>query len=206
MKCGIDEAGQGPLAGPVCAAAVILPEDFPRDILGDSKKLTPPMREKAMETIYRGAFAWGIGWASAAEIDRINILKASLLAMKRAFEELAAASVAAGRTLPRGLTAIVDGLYVPDIPIPCRALVKADAQIPEVMAASILAKTARDRMMERYSWLYPDYGYDRHKGYPTRDHLKKIALHGPSPIQRRSFRVKPIQLPLFNPPNQGGSP
>ncbi|MDR0689394.1 MAG: ribonuclease HII [Spirochaetaceae bacterium] len=198
--CGIDEAGRGPLAGPVCAAAVILPENFPREILGDSKKLSPREREGAMSVIYRGAFAWGIGWASAFEIDRINILKASLLAMKRAFEELAAASAG---DLPPGITAIVDGLYVPDIPIPCRALVKADAQVPEVMAASILAKTARDRMMERYSWLYPDYGYDRHKGYPTQDHLKKIALHGPSPIQRRSFRVKPIQLPLFNPPGDG---
>ncbi|MFP3089063.1 ribonuclease HII [Treponema sp. TIM-1] len=203
MICGIDEAGRGPLAGPVCAAAVILPEDFPRDVLGDSKKLSPRQREEAMKIIYRGAFAWGIGWASAFEIDRINILKASLLAMKRAFEELAAASLAA---LPPGLSAIVDGLYVPDIPLPCRALVKADAQVPEVMAASILAKTARDRMMERYSWLYPDYGYDRHKGYPTQDHLKRIAIHGPSPIQRRSFRVKPIQLPLFNHPDQDGGP
>jgi ribonuclease HII len=156
-----------------------------------------------MNLIYRGASAWGIGWASAVEIDRINILKASLLAMKRAFEDLAAASAGG---LPPGLTAVVDGLYVPDIPIPCRALVKADAQVPEVMAASILAKTARDRMMERYSWLYPDYGYDRHKGYPTRDHLERIALHGPSPIQRRSFRVKPIQLSLFNPPGQDGPP
>jgi ribonuclease HII len=185
---------------------VILPEDFPRDILGDSKRLTPRQREGAMETIYRGAFAWGIGWASAFEIDRINILRASLLAMKRAFEELAAASAARGPSLPRGLTAVVDGLYVPDIPIPCRALVKADAQVPEVMAASILAKTARDRMMERYSWLYPDYGYDRHKGYPTRDHLRQLALHGPSPIQRRSFHPKSIQLPLFNPPAEDGSP
>jgi ribonuclease HII len=196
MICGIDEAGRGPLAGPVCAAAVILPSDFPRDILGDSKKLTPRRREEAMKIIYQQAAAWGIGWASAFEIDRINILRASLLAMQRAFEELAAASGTAGAARFQGLIAIVDGLYVPDIPIPCQALVKADARIPEVMAASILAKTARDRMMERYSWLYPDYGYDRHKGYPTQEHLKKIALHGPSPIQRRSFRVKPAGKPL----------
>ncbi|MDR0589832.1 MAG: ribonuclease HII [Spirochaetaceae bacterium] len=206
MICGIDEAGRGPLAGPVCAAAVILPENFPRNILGDSKKLSPRRREEAMTIIYRGAFAWGIGWASAFEIDRINILKASLLAMKRAFEELAAASGTVLAALPPGLSAIVDGLYVPDIPLPCRALVKADAQVPEVMAASILAKTARDRMMERYSWIYPDYGYDRHKGYPTQEHLKRIALHGPSPIQRRSFRVKPVQLPLFNHPPRDGGP
>jgi ribonuclease HII len=203
MICGIDEAGRGPLAGPVCAAAVILPEGFPRDILGDSKKLTPRQREGAMNIIYREAFAWGIGWASAFEIDRINILKASLLAMQRAFEELTATAKA---DLPPGLSVIVDGLYIPDIPLPCRALVKADARIPEVMAASILAKTARDRMMERYSWLYPGYGYERHKGYPTEDHRKSIALHGPSPIQRRTFRVKPLQLPLFTPPNQDGSP
>ncbi|MDR2758427.1 MAG: ribonuclease HII [Spirochaetaceae bacterium] len=206
MICGIDEAGRGPLAGPVCAAAVILPKDFPRNILKDSKKLTPRQREGAMKIIYREAFAWGIGWASAFEIDHINILKASLLAMKRAFEELAAASAVRGPALPPGLSAIVDGLYVPDIPLPCRALVKADAQVPEVMAASILAKTARDRMMERYSWLYPDYGYDRHKGYPTQDHLKRIALYGPSPIQRRSFRVKPLQLSLFNPPAEEDRP
>ncbi|MDR2631636.1 MAG: ribonuclease HII [Spirochaetaceae bacterium] len=191
MLCGIDEAGRGPLAGPVSAAAVILPENFPREILRDSKKLTPRRREEAMKVIYQGAFAWGIGWASAFEIDRINILKASLLAMSRAFEAMAAG----GAALPQGLTAVVDGLHVPDIPLPCRALVKADAQIPEVMAASILAKTARDRMMERYSWLYPDYGYERHKGYPTGEHLKRIALHGPSPIQRRSFRVKPVNEP-----------
>jgi ribonuclease HII len=192
MICGIDEAGRGPLAGPVCAAAVILPEAFPRDMLGDSKQLTLRRREEAKNLIYQGAVAWGIGWASAFEIDRINILRASLLAMERAFEELAAASTATGAALPQGLTAVVDGLFVPDISIPCQALVKADAQIPEVMAASILAKTARDRVMERYSWLYPDYGYERHKGYPTADHRERIARCGPSPIQRLSFRVKPV--------------
>ncbi|GHU80511.1 ribonuclease HII [Spirochaetia bacterium] len=203
MICGLDEAGRGPLAGPVCAAAVVLPPDFPREILGDSKKLSPCRREEAMALIYRGSAAWGIGWASAAEIDRINILQASLLAMKRAFTEMLRAfpglspggpgKSPGSRGLPAdtgGFTAIADGLFVPDIPIPCRALVKADAQIPEVMAASILAKTARDRMMERYSWLYPEYGYDRHKGYPTKAHRELIARYGPSPIQRMSFRVK----------------
>ena len=189
MICGLDEAGRGPLAGPVCAAAVVLSGDFPREVLADSKKLSPRRREEARRLICCRALAWGIGWASPFEIDRINILRASLLAMKRAFEGMTEG--------PEGLTAIVDGLYTPDIPIPCRALVKADAQIPAVMAASILAKTARDRVMERYSWLYPDYGYERHKGYPTREHLERIALHGPSPIQRMSFRVKPVQPLLF---------
>jgi ribonuclease HII len=193
LICGIDEAGRGPLAGPVCAAAVILPDDFPFDILDDSKKLSPLRRETARRRICTGALAWGIGWASAAEIDEINILKASLLAMKRAYEAMGREGLPGqgmDRLLSGGLTAIVDGLYVPDISIPVKALVKADAQIPEVMAASILAKTARDRMMERYSWLYPEYGYEGHKGYPTGDHRERIARYGPSPIQRKSFRVK----------------
>ena len=190
MICGIDEAGRGPLAGPVCAAAVILGRDFPGEILNgeildDSKKLSPGQREKARLLICSGALAWGIGWASAAEIDEINILEASLLAMKRAYEEMASLYEAA---LPQDLRAVVDGLFVPDIPIPAQALVKADAKVPEVMAASILAKTARDRMMLRYSWLYPEYGYETHKGYSTRAHREAIAAYGPSPIQRLNFK------------------
>jgi ribonuclease HII len=192
--CGIDEAGRGPLAGPVCAAAVILPEVFPREVLEDSKKLGAARREEARGIICAGALAWGIGWASAAEIDKINILRASLLAMKRAFEEMRRCF-----TLPRGkIIAVIDGLHVPDIPADCRAMVKADAQVPEVMAASILAKTARDRMMLCYSWLYPEYGYEKHKGYPTREHREAVLKYGPSPIQRMSFmpdltgQVKPV--------------
>jgi ribonuclease HII len=185
MICGFDEAGRGPLAGPVCAAAVILPADFPPDMLDDSKKLNAARREEAMRVIYLRASAWGIGWASPAEIDRLNIHHASLLAMRRAFLEMAAP---AGFPASAALTGIADGKFIPDIPIPCRALVKADAQIPEVMAASILAKTARDRVMERYSWLYPEYGYERHKGYPTKDHRRRLTRYGPSPIQRMSFR------------------
>jgi ribonuclease HII len=191
--CGIDEAGRGPLAGPVCAAAVILPGDFPLDILDDSKKLTPLRREEARRRICATAAAWGIGWASAVEIDEINILRASLLAMKRAYEAMGRDGVP-GRDMnaliSAGLTAITDGLYVPDIAIPVTAMVRADARVPEVMAASILAKTARDRMMERYSWLYPEYGYEGHKGYPTKLHRDRITKSGPSPIQRKSFRVK----------------
>jgi ribonuclease HII len=183
LLCGIDEAGRGPLAGPVCAAAVILPEAFPREALDDSKKLDAVRREEARGIICAGALAWGIGWASAAEIDEINILKASLLAMKRAFEEM----LRRFSLPPEKITAVIDGLYTPDIPVNRRALVKADARVPEVMAASILAKTARDRMMLRYGWLYPEYGYEKHKGYPTREHREAVLQYGPSPIQRMSF-------------------
>ncbi|GHU96291.1 ribonuclease HII [Spirochaetia bacterium] len=193
MVIGIDEAGRGPLAGPVCAAAVILPQDFPIEILNDSKKLTPARRNAARLLICERAIAWGIGWASAAEIDEINILQASLLAMKRSYEEMVsrlAACFPAQAAEAGGLTAVIDGLFAPDIPIPCKPMVKADAQVPEVMAASILAKTARDRMMERYDWFYPEYGYARHKGYPTRAHREAVIKYGPSPIQRMSFTVK----------------
>ena len=190
------------MAGPVCAAAVILPGAdsggaFPLGLLNYSKKLSEVQRERAMRAIYQGALAWGVGWASPAEIDEINILQASLLAMTRAFftmtQSAMARPAASGRdaaAFSAGLEAIVDGRQVPDIPVPCRALVKADSLIPDVMAASILAKTARDRMMIRYSWLYPEYGYEKHKGYPTKEHYARIALHGPSPIQRMSFRWK----------------
>ena len=184
---GLDEAGRGPLAGPVYAAAVILPPDFPVQILGDSKKLDEKKRTEVSAIIQQQAL-WGLASAEASEIDTINILKASLLAMSRAWEALAA--VFSGRP-EAGLCAVADGLYCPVLPIPCRAMVKADAQVPEVMAASILAKTARDRMMERFSWFYPEYGYEKHKGYPTRAHREAIARYGPSPIQRRSFTVKP---------------
>ncbi|WP_010261551.1 ribonuclease HII [Treponema primitia] len=187
MICGLDEAGRGPLAGPVCAAAVVLPGDFNRSILGDSKKLSEKQRETSRPLIMEGALAWGIGWASHEEIDEINILQASLLAMKRAFEAMLAAYPGLDAA---SLEAIVDGLYVPDIPIPCKALVKADGQIPEVMAASILAKTARDREMDRYAKLYPQYGYEKHKGYPTKAHREAVLRFGPSPIQRLKFRVK----------------
>jgi ribonuclease HII len=177
---------------------VVLPVGFPRSILGDSKKLSPAKRETARAAIMEGALGWGIGWASHLEIDEINILRASLLAMRRAFEAMLAAYPAlgggaaeaeGGKAIVDGLTAIVDGLYVPDIPIPCRALVKADASIPEVMAASILAKTERDREMDRYAKLYPQYGYEKHRGYPTKAHREAILRWGPSPIQRLKFRV-----------------
>jgi ribonuclease HII len=183
---GLDEAGRGPLAGPVFAAAVIFINDFPLEILEDSKKLSEIQREKAALIIQNNS-AWGIACTEAAEIDRINILNASLLAMSRAWNALTTAFP----VKETGLSAIVDGLYCPQLSIPCKAIVKADGQIPEVMAASILAKTARDRMMKKFSWFYPEYSYEKHKGYPTKAHREAIARHGPSPIQRRSFTVKP---------------
>ena len=206
MLCGLDEAGRGPLAGPVCAAAVVLGDGFPLRLLDDSKKLKPKQRDDARRVIVERAVAWGVGWATHAEIDTINILQASLLAMRRAFNCLRGVQEHAaggwpekletetpfGRAsavpLPADLTAVADGLYAPELSIPCTALIKADAQVPEVMASSILAKTARDRLMEHYGRLYPVYGYERHKGYPTREHRRLVLVYGPSPIQRTSFR------------------
>ena len=196
LICGIDEAGRGPLAGPVCAAAVILGNGFPLELLSDSKKLSSSKREKAQKIILSKCLFYGIGWASNIEIDEINILKASLLAMKRAFDTMLlqynafsdktfSDSQAAGK-----VHAIIDGLYVPYISAPCRAVVKADSKFPEVMAASILAKTARDRIMDVYSIFYPEYGYEKHKGYPTKAHRLAIAQYGFSPIQRNTFKVK----------------
>jgi len=190
MICGIDEAGRGPLAGPVCAAAVILGDNFRKYLLKDSKKLTASRRDELQRLICVEAVAWGVGWASHTEIDEINILQASLLAMKRAYEEMMNRA-AEKRLLPFGknTTAIVDGLHLPDINIPCTAMVKADAQVPEVMAASILAKTERDTYMEHMAKLYPLYGYESHKGYPTQAHREAVLKHGPSPIQRLTFKV-----------------
>jgi len=204
MICGIDEAGRGPLAGPVCAAAVILgaggeasSDNLPLDILNDSKKLTPSRRKELQCLICKEALAWGIGWASHTEIDSINILQASLLAMKRAYEDMfkraGGLSGADSRANPvlsgENISVIVDGKFIPFINAPCTALVKADATVAQVMAASILAKTFRDSYMEEMALLYPQYGYEKHKGYPTKAHKEAILKYGPSPIQRLSFRV-----------------
>ena len=179
--CGIDEAGRGPLAGPVTAAAVVLPPDFPLEMLRDSKRLTPKARESVLGEMLRRDVPMGIGWSWPEEIDRINILQASLAAMKRAF---AALPVQPDKV-------IVDGLHTPELPgtVEAEALVKADDRIPEVMAASIAAKVVRDRWMVRYSWFEPEYGYEKHKGYPTRAHREACLRLGPSPIQRLSFRI-----------------
>jgi len=191
LICGIDEAGRGPLAGPVCAAAVILNDAFPRERLNDSKKLSEAKREELRMLICENALAWGVGWASHEEIDKINILQASLLAMKRAFNEMRKCkNFKNAGILPENISAIIDGIYVPDIPVPCKAIIKADAKIHEVMAASILAKTARDNYMEEMALLYPQYGYEKHKGYPTKAHRELIKKYGPSPIQRMTFKVR----------------
>ena len=177
--CGIDEAGRGPLAGPVTAAAVILPTDFPVELLADSKRLTPGRRDELRALIVSRAVAWGIGWASHIEIDALNILRASHLAMHRALVA----------TEYRVRRVVVDGSIMPDLGVPGSALVCADATVPAVMAASILAKTARDRWMVRYATIEPWYEFARHKGYPTRLHARLIREYGPSAIQRRSFRT-----------------
>ncbi len=177
LLCGIDEAGRGPLAGPVTAAAVILPPDFPCGILDDSKRLSPPKREAAARIIRERAVAWATGWAWPEEIDRLNIHRATLLAMQRAIYAL---------PLPPDRI-VVDGLFVPHVPIPCLAVVRADRSEPTVMAASILAKTARDRWMVRWSRIEPAWRFEVHKGYGTPQHLELLRRYGPSTIHRRSF-------------------
>ncbi|MGP1458550.1 MAG: ribonuclease HII [Treponema sp.] len=191
LFCGIDEAGRGALAGPVSAAAVILLSDFPIHILNDSKKMSPKKRFAA-ETVIKESACWGVGFASHTEIDKINILQASLLAMKRAFEDMAdrlEAWTAAYGLDGAEITAMTDGIFTPDIA--CAEVLcepKADARYPAVMAASILAKTARDHLMTELDSQYPDYGYAGHKGYPTPEHIKICRRIGVSPIQRLSFR------------------
>lgn len=175
--CGIDEAGRGPLAGPVCAAAVILPLDCHIDGLNDSKRLTEKKREALFPLIQEKALAWGIGWASAEEIDAINILQATFLAMKRAVEQL---GVQPG-------WALVDGNRMPPLDIPGETVVKGDAQCASIAAASILAKVSRDRLLEEWDTLYPEYGFAKHKGYGTKAHYDAILRHGVLPIHRKSF-------------------
>lgn len=177
LVCGVDEAGRGPLAGAVFAAAVILDPAHPIDGLDDSKKLSARRREALEILIQQHALAWAVAQASAAEIDRINILQATLLAMKRAVEAL--------QMLPAEV--LVDGLHCPKILIPARAIVKGDASEPAISAASILAKTARDRDLMRLHGIYPEYGFDRHKGYPTPEHLAALARHGITIEHRRSY-------------------
>lgn len=187
MVCGVDEAGRGPLAGPVYAAAVILDEMRPIAGLGDSKKLSEKKRNYLAGEIRLHAAAWAIATASAEEIDEINILQASLLAMKRAIEALSL----------RPHEVLVDGLYCPLTGIPSRAIVKGDSSVAAISAASILAKTARDDAMLLLHQSYPQYGFDAHKGYPTAAHLAALKLHGISPEHRKSFRpVRELLQPV----------
>jgi ribonuclease HII len=178
LICGVDEAGRGPLAGPVYAAAVILDERHPILGLGDSKKLSEKKRNQLALEIREHALAWSIATASATEIDEINILRASLLAMKRAVETLSI----------KPQEVLVDGLYCPDTGIVSRAIVKGDSSVAAISAASILAKTARDHAMLQMHAIYPQYGFDVHKGYPTAAHLAALKINGVSPEHRKSFR------------------
>jgi len=175
--CGIDEAGRGPLAGPVVAAAVILPPRGRPKGLDDSKQLTAEAREELALKI-RAIGIVGVGVASVAEIDEINILRASHLAMKRAFEALTQIPVAA----------IVDGNMAPDLPCPIECVIDGDVIVPIVSAASIIAKVERDRMMTELCAQYPGYGFSKHKGYGTPEHQEALARLGPSPIHRMSFK------------------
>ena len=177
LLCGVDEAGRGPLAGAVFAAAVIL--DPARPILGlaDSKTLSEKKRDALALLIRERALAWAIASASAEEIDQINILQASLLAMQRAVEALA--------VTPERV--VVDGLYCPRVTMPAEAVVKGDSKVAEIAAASILAKTARDAEMLELDRRYPQYAFARHKGYPTAEHLALLEQHGVSSVHRRSF-------------------
>ena len=192
LVVGFDEAGRGPLAGPVSAGAVILPADFPIELLNDSKKLSEKKR-LLVEPVIKEKACWGIGIVDHEKIDEINILQASMLAMKLAFEDLQ-------KKLPKWLAdnnmscmevvfnGITDGTSCPDVNIQCRCEPKADGKYPEVMAASILAKNCRDRIMIEMDKKYPEYGYAKHKGYPTPAHKKICREIGPSPIQRKSFK------------------
>ena len=178
LVAGVDEAGRGPLAGPVVAAAVILDLTRPIEGLNDSKKLSEKARERLAIEIREKALAWAIAEASPAEIDRINILQATFLAMRRAVEALA--------TIPE--SACIDGNKVPPgLACPAEAVVKGDGKIAAIAAASILAKTHRDALMRALADEYPQYGFDQHMGYPTPAHFAALAAHGASPVHRRSF-------------------
>lgn len=186
LICGVDEAGRGPLAGAVFAAAVILDESRPIQGLADSKTLSEKRREELATEIKACSLAWAIARADAGEIDSINILQASLLAMRRAVESLS----------PTPSEALIDGVHCPKLLIPCRAIVKGDSSVAAISAASILAKTARDMEMLQLHQEYPQYGFDRHKGYPTAMHLETLRRYGACKIHRRSFA--PVKLAIAN--------
>jgi ribonuclease HII len=184
IVCGVDEAGRGPLAGPVYAAAVILDPRRPIDGLRDSKKLSAERRDELAPQIKQYALAWAIAECSHEEIDAINILQATMLAMRRAVEAL--------RTAPT--IALIDGNRSPVMSVRCHAIVEGDDKVHAISAASILAKTARDAALVSLHQLYPQYGFDQHKGYGTRMHLERLREHGACPVHRRSFA--PVRLAL----------
>ncbi len=182
--CGVDEAGRGPLAGAVFAAAVMLDPARPIAGLADSKLLSASVRERLAADIRAQALAWAVACASVEEIDRLNILGATLLAMRRAVEALALAPA----------EVLVDGLHVPRVAPPCRALVQGDRRVAAISAASILAKVARDAEMAVLDARFPAYGFAEHKGYGTPGHLAALRAHGPCAVHRRSF--EPVRLVL----------
>lgn len=175
--CGVDESGRGPLAGPVFAACVILDPAYQIEGLADSKTLSEQKRDSLTLAIKAHSMAWAVGFASVKEIDRLNILQASLLAMKRAVKSL---SFIPGRVL-------VDGNHGPRLSCPVTTIVRGDSLVPEISAASILAKTARDAQMVALHQRFPHYGFDRHKGYSTEQHIAALRIHGVSAVHRRSF-------------------
>ena len=187
LVCGIDEAGRGPLAGPVVAAAVILDPARPIAGLNDSKKLSEKKRAALAGLIRERAVAWCVAEASVAEIDRLNILQATMLAMQRAVAGLAV----------RPTSALVDGNRCPHLDIPVEAVIKGDGKIASIAAASILAKTVRDAGMLALHEKFPQYGFASHMGYPTAAHCQALAEHGASPVHRRSFGPVARQLALL---------
>ena len=181
LVCGVDEAGRGPLAGPVCAAAVILPETCEIEGLNDSKKLSEKKREALYDVICDKALAYSVAFGSIEEIEKLNILEATFIAMNRAIDGLEI----------KPDYALIDGNRVPkDIKIPCETVVKGDAKSCSIAAASILAKVTRDRLMLEYDKQYPEYNFKKHKGYGTKEHTDLILKHGVSPVHRPSFLKK----------------
>lgn len=180
LLCGVDEAGRGPLAGPVCAAAVILPRGLEIDGLNDSKKLTEKKREALYDVICNSAVSYGIAFASVEEIEELNILNAAMLAMNRAIEKLS----------PQPSLALIDGNRNSSIKIASRCIVKGDAKCADIAAASVLAKVTRDRYMLEMAEKYPQYGFEKHKGYGTKNHYAVLREYGPCEIHRPSFLRK----------------
>jgi ribonuclease HII len=188
IEAGCDEAGRGPLAGPVYAAAVILPKDFHHPLLNDSKKMSEKARETLRPIIEREALAWAVVEVSAEEIDNINILNASIAGMQRAVRKLS--------IKPQFL--LIDGnRFKPCDDIPHQCIVKGDATYASIAAASVLAKTYRDEHMRKLAQEYPQYGWDRNMGYPTKEHIDAIIAHGYTPHHRKSFHVKQLEPTLF---------
>ena len=185
LVCGVDEAGRGPLAGPVCAAAVMLPPGLEIPGLNDSKKLTDKKRRELYDVIVEQAVSYGITFASEQEIDEINILQATFLAMERVMQTLS----------PQPQLALIDGNRAKDFGLPVRTIVKGDSLSASIAAASILAKVTRDRLMEEYDAQYPQYGFAVHKGYGTKRHYETLREFGPSPIHRKTFLKKFYENP-----------